>query len=107
MALKLKFYIFISLISLILVLPSAVKFFSLRYLFLSEEARSDSLAAYEYMRINLGLSATDLEVSSIAPQSDGFVYLFKYQYHQPVLSLPASYYKVTVGKGVVTNITKL
>jgi len=59
-------------------LPSLVRVYNLRHLYLSSEIRANSVEVIVWLRKNKGWGATDLKLNSIDKKSDKIFYSFTY-----------------------------
>ena len=93
-------YLWLVIIFLVVVfsLPSLFRIYDLKYLYSSEEIRTQSIEAISFLRKNQGWGATDLKLNSIKYREDGVVYNFKYIQRQKA-KLFKTYIQVVYSSG--------
>ena len=79
------FWIGIILSTLLLCLPSWVRIFNLRCLYLSASTRSLAVTAVNDLRLERGYAATDLNLVKIDHNVNGTGFNFVYRYHHPAV----------------------
>lgn len=80
---EIYFWLILILLVIVLSLPSAIRVYEIKNLFLSGKTRSDAVLAVTALRDNRGYGATDLSLKKIVIDGDRNIFYFKYQYPHP------------------------